>query len=127
MLGIGIALMATTAALRWPLPVFILAFVWINIGVSMMAGTMQTIGADIAPPEARGKFFGVNRLIAEAGSLTNPASFLVITSFVAGGPGFAAAFGVTAAAAFVTATLVGFGLRETLHKDAAEPDKKPSD
>jgi MFS family permease len=127
MLGIGIALMATTAALTWPLPVFVMAFVWINIGISMMAGTMQTIGADIAPPEARGKFFGVNRLIAEGGSLTNPVSFGVIAFFVAGGPGFAAAFGVMAAAAFLTATLVGFGLRETLHKDAAESDKKSPD
>jgi MFS family permease len=103
------------------------AFVWINIGVSMMAGTMQTIGADIAPPEARGKFFGVNRLIAEAGSLTNPVSFGVIAFFVAGGPGFAAAFGVMAASALFTAGLVGFGLRETLHKDSPEPLKKHSD
>jgi MFS family permease len=126
MLGIGISLMAITAALSWPLPAFIVAFIWINIGVSMMAGTMQTIGADIAPAEARGKFFGVNRLIAEGGSLTNPASFGVITAFVSGAPGFAAAFGVMAISAYAAATLVGFGLRETLHKDAPEPEEPPS-
>ena len=126
MLGIGITFMATTAALGWPLPAFIFAFIWINIGVSMMAGTMQTIGADIAPAEARGKFFGVNRLIAEGGSLTNPVSFGVIALFVSGAAGFAAAFGVMAISAYAAATLVGFGLRETLHKDAPEPEKPSS-
>jgi MFS family permease len=116
-LGLGIAFMAITAAMELPLGVFIAAFIWINIGISMMAGTMQTIGADIAPAEARGKFFGVNRLIAEGGSLTNPVSFGLMTAFVSGGAGFAGAFGVMAVAAFAAAGLVGFGLRETLHKD----------
>jgi MFS family permease len=126
MLGVGIGLMAITAALSWPLGAFIFAFIWINIGVSMMAGTMQTIGADIAPAEARGKFFGVNRLIAEAGSLTNPVSFGLIAAMVAGAPGFALAFGFMAVSAFATANLVGFGLRETLSKDTPEPDEKKS-
>ena len=123
-LGLGIGFMSITAALSLPLGTFIAAFIWINIGISMMAGTMQTIGADVAPEEARGKFFGVNRLIAEAGSAMNPASFGVMTATVAGAGGFAGAFAITAAAAFVAANVVGFGLRETLHKDEPEPARR---
>ena len=124
-LGLGISFMSITAALSLPLGVFIAAFVWINIGIALMAGTMQTIGSDIAPGEARGKFFGVNRLIAEGGSVTNPVSFGVMTATIAGAGGFAGAFAITAAAAFITAGVVGFGLRETLHKD--EPERAKSD
>jgi MFS family permease len=122
-LGLGISFMSITAALSLPLGVFIAAFVWINIGIALMAGTMQTIGSDIAPEEARGKFFGVNRLIAEGGSAMNPVSFGVMTATIAGAGGFAGAFAITAAAAFITAGVVGFGLRETLHKDEPEPAK----
>ena len=122
-LALGIAGMSITAALSLPLGAFIAAFVWINIGISTMAGTMQTIGSDVAPEEARGKFFGVSRLIAEAGSMMNPVSFGVMTATVAGASGFAGAFAITAAAAFITAGVVGFGLRETLRKDEPEPAK----
>ena len=123
-LGLGISFMATIAALDLALVMFIVAFIWINIGVAMMVGTMQTMGADIAPPQARGKFFGVNRLIAEAGSLTNPVSFGIVTLFVAGSAGFAGAFAIMAGSAFVCANLVGFGLRETLKKDSPKPQEK---
>jgi MFS family permease len=120
-LGLGISFMSITAALSWPLGVFMAAFVWVNIGISTMAGTMQTLGSDIAPEEARGKFFGVNRLIAEGGSAMNPVSFGVMTAAVAGAAGFASAFAITAVAAFVAANVVAFGLRETLHKGDPEP------
>ena len=126
-LGLGISFMSITAALALPLGMFIAAFVSINIGISMMAGTMQTIGADVAPEEARGKFFGVNRLIAEAGSAMNPVSFGVMTATVAGAAGFAGAFAITAAAAFVAANVVGFGLPETLHRDEPEPARSNAD
>jgi len=116
-LALGISGMSITAALSLPLSAFIAAFVWINIGISTMAGTMQTIGSDVAPEEARGKFFGVNRLIAEAGSVMNPVSFGVMTATVVGSGGFAGAFAITALAALVVANVVGFGLGETLCKD----------
>jgi MFS family permease len=126
-LGLGISLMSITAALSLSLSVFIAAIVWINIGISMMAGTMQTLGADLAPEDARGKFFGVSRLIAEGGSAMNPASFGVMTATIAGAGGFAGAFAITAVSAFVTAGVIGFGLRETLHKDGPAPAQSHAD
>ncbi|MDA1036309.1 MAG: MFS transporter, partial [Chloroflexi bacterium] len=95
-LGTGITFMVVTAAIELPFAAFLGAFVWINLGVSMMAGTMQTLGADIAPANARGRFFGVNRLVAEAGSMTNPTSFGIVTALVAGAGGLAIAFSIMA-------------------------------
>jgi MFS family permease len=120
-LGLGIGFMSITAAFSMPLGAFIAAFIWINIGISTMAGTMQTIGSDIAPEEARGKFFGVSRLVAEGGSVVNPVSFGLMTATVAGAGGFAGAFFITAAAAFVTAGVVGLGLSETLRSGDPVP------
>jgi MFS family permease len=123
----GIALMSATAALALPLALFVVAFVWINIGISMMAGTMQTLGSDVAPPTARGKFFGVNRLVAEAGSLMNPVAFGTVLFLVGGSAGYAGAFGIMAGAAVISAALVGFGLRETLRKDEPQSAKASRD
>ena len=127
MVGTGISLMTVTAAFELPFTAFMGAFVWINVGVSMMAGTMQTLGTDIAPPNARGRFFGVNRLVAEAGSMANPASFGIMTVLVAGAGGFAGSFAIMGAAAFVAAGMVGFFLKETLQRDTSEKsDKSPT-
>ena len=117
-LSTGITAMGLTAGFSMPFAYFMGAFIWINLGVSMMAGTMQTLGSDIAPVEARGRFFGVNRLIAEAGSMTNPGTFLVVTLLFAGATGFAASFAVMAGAGFIAAGMVGFGLKETLQRES---------
>ena len=88
----------------------------LGIGLFFMAGSMQTLGSDIAPAEARGKFFGVNRLIAEAGSMSNPGVFIIATATIAGGVGFGSAFLIMAVCALSSSSLVGFLLRETLTK-----------
>ena len=114
--GMGLALMATVAAAELSFTVFVVAFVWINLGVSGMAGSMQTLGSDVAPPEARGRFFGMIRLVAGAGSLTNPVSFSLSTALLAGSAGFALAFGIMSGAAMLTALVVGVLVRETLQR-----------
>lgn len=118
LLGLGLWAMAAVAEVELALVFFILAFILINMAVSFMAGSMQTLGSDVAPPEARGKFFGVNRLIAEAGSMSNPGVFIAVTWLVAGGSGFALAFGAMGASALLASSLVGFLLRETLRREA---------
>ena len=116
LLGSGLAMMTATAAAELPFGFFVGSFIWISMAVSMMAGSMQTLGADVAPPAARGKFFGVNRLIAEAGSLSNPASFSIVTALVAGAAGFAGAFVIMGSAVLVSSAMVGLLLKETLRK-----------
>ncbi len=123
-LGSGVTFMAVTAGFELPFAAFMAAFLWINLGVSMMAGTMQTLGADIAPPAARGRFFGVNRLVAEVGSMTNPTTFALVTALVAGAGGFAVSFGIMASAGFFSAGLVGFAVKETLQRGPKETPEK---
>lgn len=125
-LGIGVLAMGTTALLQWPIAAFIGAYIWIQLAVSMMAGTMQTLGSDIAPATARGKFFGANRFVAESGSMTNPLSFTLTAWLIAGAGGFAAAFYMWAGAAFVCAALVGRLIQETLHREPAPEKASPS-
>lgn len=114
MLGIGLLAMSVTAGLQLNFAIFVGAFVFINLAISLMAGSMQTLGSDVAPAEARGKFFGVIRLVAEAGSMSNPATFSLSTLWIAGAAGFATAFGIMGISAIFTAALVGFLVRETL-------------
>ena len=77
---------------------------------------MQTLGTDLAPPGARGRFFGAIRFVAGVGSLANPAAFSISTAVVAGSAGFATAFGIMAGAALLTALVVGTLVRETLQR-----------
>jgi MFS family permease len=116
LLAAGLGFMSTVAVAGLDFGYYIAAFVVINLAVSMMAGSMQTWGSDIAPPQARGKFFGLNRLIAEGGSLTNPASFGIVTGLVAGSGGFGASFAIMGGSALLASLLVASLLRETLRR-----------
>jgi MFS family permease len=116
LLGAGLGFMSAVALAGLGFGYYVVAFVVINLAVSLMAGSMQTLGSDIAPPQARGKFFGLNRLIAEGGSLTNPASFGMVTALVAGSGGFGASFAIMGGAALVASLMVAGLLRETLQR-----------
>ena len=104
--------MAVTAFASLSLPWFIASFVFVHLSISIISGNMQTLGTDIAPPQARGLFFGVSRLIAQGGSTTSPTSF----GLLSGAFGFGAAFMLLASSAFAAALVVAFFLEETLQK-----------
>ncbi len=117
LLAVGLWIMSGVAWSELGLPFFILGFITINLAVSFMAGSMQTLGSDVAPAAARGKFFGVNRLIAEAGSATNPGIFTLSVALIAGASGFTVAFASMGGFAISASLLIGLVLRETLRKD----------
>ena len=117
LLAVGLWIMGGVAWGELGLPFFILGFITINLAVSFMAGSMQTLGSDVAPAAARGKFFGVNRLIAEAGSATNPGIFTLSVALIAGSGGFTVAFASMGGFAVSASLLIAFVLRETLRKD----------
>jgi MFS family permease len=117
LLGAGLGLMALTAAMQLPLSIFVASFVLANLAVSFMAGSMQTIGADIAPAGARGKFFGMSRLVAESGSLSNPVVFAAAAFLVALPGGYALGFAILGASGALTSVLVGRLLKETLVRE----------
>lgn len=91
---------------------FIASFVFVHLAISIISGNMQTLGTDVAPPQARGLFFGMSRLVAQGGSTTSPTSF----GLLSGAFGFGAAFVLLASTAFAAAVVVVFFLEETLRK-----------
>ncbi len=99
--GVGMLLIPLTASFGTLLAVCCL----IGLGNGLGSGTMLTLGADLAPRDARGEFLGLWRFIGDAGSAGSPiiigsmaeALGLVFTPFLmtAVGLGGAAVLGLT--------------------------------
>jgi MFS family permease len=113
LLGIAMAFLAAVAAWELPFYAFVIGFVWMQLVGSLLAGSMQTMGTDIAPPGARGRFFGVGRMVSQAGFMSNPLSFSILTAV----SGFTAAFAFFAFAGVASGAILGFFVHETLHRD----------
>lgn len=113
--GIALALMGVTAYLNMPFMAYVVVFFLVQACLSTTNGTMQVLGADVAPPFARGMFFGIWRFIAQVGALLGPALFGVIAEYV----DYGTAFEFTAVAALAVAVLVGFILKETVQRAPA--------
>jgi MFS family permease len=80
--------------------------------VSMQALTgssIQTVGADVAPPEARGTFLGIWRLTGQGGATLSPILFAVIAETL----GYGSSFLFVALSAAVVAFLLIFYVPET--------------
>jgi len=82
------------------------------VAVSMQGLTgssIQTVGADVAPPEARGMFLGIWRLTGQGGATMGPVLFAVIAETL----NYGSSFLFTAAAAAAVAFLLIFYVPET--------------
>jgi MFS family permease len=72
---------------------------------ALTGSSIQTVGADVAPPEARGMFLGIWRLTGQGGATLSPILFAVIAETLNYGSSF---LFVTASAAVVTFLLVSY-------------------
>ena len=77
--------------------------------VTVTGGSVQTVGADVAPPEARGTFLGLWRFTGQGGATLSPIIFAVIADQVS----YGASFLFTAASAATVACLLIFFVPET--------------
>jgi MFS family permease len=109
--------LAATALFGWDYWAFVVGFVWMQLIGAGLSGSMQTIGTDLAPAKARGRFFGIGRMVSQAGFMANPLTFGALTAL----SGFTAAFTFVAGSGFVSALILGFLIKESLLKDG---DKK---
>ena len=116
-LAAALLFMAATSFASLPYSGFIAAFVLTHIGVSLMLGSWQTVGTDVAPPMGRGTFFGVSRLVSHTGRLSSPGSFALLSEFAT----FGAAFTFLAMASIASGGLVFFFIKETLGLRTQEP------
>jgi MFS family permease len=104
---------ALTAANHWGYWAFVVGFVWMQLIGAGLSGSMQTIGTDFAPPQARGRFFGIGRMVSQGGFMANPLSF---SAFVAVS-GYAAAFTFLAGTGLASAAILGFLIKESLLRE----------
>jgi MFS family permease len=110
---IGVTIMmlflAVTAVLHLSLQWYIAAFLAGVAAQSLTGGSIQTIGADVAPPAARGMFLGLWRFTGQVGQTTSP----IVFAFLASSLGYGSSFVFIAAAAAMTALLLITRVPET--------------
>jgi MFS family permease len=76
---------------------------------ALTGSSIQTVGADVAPPEARGMFLGLWRLTGQGGATASPILFAVIAEML----GYGSSFLFVASSAAVVAFLLIFYVPET--------------
>lgn len=112
-MAIGLFFLAASALWHWGLTVFVAAFLWLHASQAVTAGSMQVLGSDMAPVNARGRFFGFWRLIGEIGGLVSPALF----GFVAEHFGYTVSFVIIGFCSLATAMLLAFSVKETVTRE----------
>lgn len=109
--GVALAmlLVGVTAGFQLPVGWFLAAYLVTVTAQALTGGSVQTIGTDVAPPEARGTFLGLWRFTGQVGTSLSPTMF----AFFAEKAGYGAGFAFVAAAAFITAALLITRVPET--------------
>jgi MFS family permease len=97
----------------------VLATSLLGFGNGLGSGTMMTLGADLAPPDSRGEFLGVWRLIGDGGHVVGP----VLIGGMAQGLGLVAATFGLAGVGLLAGLMLGALVPETLQR---EPHEQPS-
>ena len=110
-LGVAFAMaaLALTAIAHLSLAWYVTLFL---LGVALQAltgGSIQTVGTDVAPPEARGTFLGLFRFTGQGGVALSPILFALLADRVSYGSSFL----FIAACASVVALLLIFRIPET--------------
>lgn len=105
--GIGMALIPFTGGFTS----LLVASSLIGISNGLGSGTMMTLGADLAPDDARGQFLGIWRLIGDVGQTGGPIAVGGIADLL----GLSMATFVIAGAGFLSAAVFGLLVPETLH------------
>jgi len=95
-------LLALTAFLQLSLIWYVVTFLAAVAAQSLTGGSVQTVGADVAPPNGRGLFLGVWRFTGQMGQTLSPLAF----GFLAERTGYGSSFIFVAGAGLVTAVLL---------------------
>jgi MFS family permease len=116
--GSAMLFMGSTALFELSFPWFVASFIAVHAAVALVSGNLQTLGSDVAPPHARGRFFGVSRLVAQTGALGSTSSFGLITWWLgATVAGYTTAFAVLGGSAVIASGVVSAFIKETLRKE----------
>ena len=113
MLGVVLIFLAVTSFSSLPFTGFVIGFVLLQAFNSLLNGSWQVIGADLAPAGARGRFFAAGRMVSQGGFSANPLVFSLTTSL----SGFTLAFAVLGASSIVSSLMVGGLIKETHRRE----------
>ena len=97
---LAMAALALSAFVHLSLACYVALFLMGVATQAMTGGSVQTVGADVAPAEARGTFLGIWRFTGQGGNALSPIIFALLADHVS----YGASFLFTAA----TAAVVGF-------------------
>jgi MFS family permease len=126
LIGAAMIFLAVTAWLHLPFGAFVGALLALSFATSLTSGSMQTLASDVAPPHARGRFFGIWRTVGETGLFLSPAIFAVLAEQFGYSAGFAYNGATGLAAAFLLAALVPETFRPEPKAPAAAADAQVS-
>lgn len=107
--GLSMILMAGSAFAQSPYMMFVAIFFFAVAMQALTGGSVQTIGADVAPAQGRGRFLGLWRFTGQGGAALSPIIFAIVVDQV----NYGSAFLFTAAAGLMVAFLVVFRVPET--------------
>jgi MFS family permease len=108
-IALALLLVAATALFHAPLAWFVATYVVVIATQSLTSGSNQTLGADVAPPGARGVFLGIWNFTGQSGSSLSPLVFAALAAVA----GYPAAFVFLAAAALGVAAMLAAFIPET--------------
>jgi MFS family permease len=109
LLGLVLIFLAITSFSSLPFTGFVIGFILLQAFNSLLNGSWQVIGADLAPAGARGRFFATGRMVSQGGFSANPLVFSLMTSL----SGFTLAFAVLGSASIVSSMMVAGLVKET--------------
>ena len=109
--GMAIAMIALAVSAFVPLSLawYVVLFFLAVAMQSLTGGSIQTVGADVAPPEARGRFLGLWRFTGQGGAAVGPIVFALLADQL----NYGSSFLFTATAAAVVAYLLVRHVPET--------------
>ena len=111
---LAMAALAVSAFAHFSLGWYIALFLGAAALQAITGGSIQTVGADVAPPEARGVFLGLWRFTGQGGATLSPIVFALLASQV----DYGSAFLFTAASAAAVAFLLVRYVPETRKQES---------
>ena len=117
MLALALAFMGFTAYVEVPFNIFVAAYFAVYATNSITGGNMQTLGSDIAPANARGRFYGVWQTLGSIGGPIGTSAFAALSALV----GYWAAFAFLGAIAASAALILGVLVPERMRHESIEP------
>jgi len=115
LLTLALIFISVTDYVGLPFKFFVIAYLCVYTSNGITGGNMQTLGSDIAPQKARGKFYGVWTTLGTFGAPTSTSLFALLSA----GLGYWAAFGFLSLMALLAALILGTQVRDRLREKPA--------